>query len=68
MTKIYVRTTKKILTGSLKDMIVSNVIEVPNEEVAQRMVRDCPKGSEIGGGWLGPRAQVLATDYVVEIG
>jgi hypothetical protein len=66
MTKIYVRTTKKILTGSLKDMVVSNVIEVPNEEVAQRMVGDCPKGSEIGGGWLGPKAVVLAHDYVVE--
>jgi hypothetical protein len=48
-------------------LIVSNTIEVPNEEVAQRMLKNCPEGSEIGGGWLGPKTQVVTHDYTVEI-
>jgi hypothetical protein len=68
MTKVYVRITKKFVGGSLVGMIRSDVLEVANEEVAQRMVKGCPKGSVVGGGWLGPEAEVLAHDYVVEIG
>ena len=64
--KVYVRITKKFVSGSLVGMIRSDVLEVANEEVAQRMVKDCPKGSTVGGGWLGPKAEVLAHDYVVE--
>lgn len=67
MTKVYVRTTKRFLEGSLKGMVRSDVLEVPNEEVAKRMVKNCPKGRVIGGGYFGPKAEVLANDYVVEI-
>lgn len=67
MTKVYVRITKKFLSGSLVGMVLSDVLEVANEEVAQRMVKSCPKGSTVGGGWLGPEAEVLAHDYVVEM-
>jgi hypothetical protein len=59
MTKVYVRTTKRFLEGSLKGMVRSDVLEVPNEEVAKRMVKDCPKGRVIGGGYFGKRSSSL---------
>ena len=64
--KVSVRTTKKFLNGSLKDMVITTVFEVANEESARRTIKDCPKGRIIGGGWFGPKAEVLEIDYIVE--
>lgn len=66
MKTVYVRMTKKIIEGSLKGMVITNVLEAANEECAKRDVENCPKGSIMGGGWTGPRYEVLAHDYVIE--
>lgn len=65
MTKIYVRMTKKFLTGNLKGIVISNVLEAANEDCAKRDVARLPKGSTFQT-IEGSQVEVLAHDYVIE--
>ena len=65
MKTIYVRITKKFITGTLKGIVVTDVFQVDSEISAQNHIAINPKG-RIQNTITGAQAEVLASDFVTE--
>jgi hypothetical protein len=58
---------KEIIEGALKGMVFEVQTKYPTRESADKALAVLSKSPSLGGGWLGPKAQVIVSTLKVGV-